>query len=169
MATYKNGFKKQNTELLLLKTIVAIIVAVILIVVVAFIYDSMTKWRDYNNYETVENYEDAFSLKDDADQELFDYVIYVYSNNNTCESCDLIRNDLLKLANRLDENTFFLLDVNNVDGEQADFLDTIERTAIAKPMLVIVNDGEFYELSVGSEAVLNTMKLIEEGNYTPFN
>lgn len=64
---------------------------------------------------------------------------------------------------------FFLLDVNNVDGEQADFLDTIERTTIAKPMLVIVNDGEFYELSVGSEAVLNTMKLIEEGNYTPFN
>ena len=169
MATYKNGFKKQNTELLLLKTIVAIIVAVILIVAVAFIYDSMTKWRDYNNYEKVENYEDAFSLKDDADQDLSDYVIYVYSDNNTCESCDLIRNDLLKLANRLDENTFFLLDVNNIDGEEAAFLDTIERTAIAKPMLVIVNDGEFYELSVGSEAVLNTMELIEEGNYTPFN
>lgn len=167
MATYKKGFKKQNSEMLLLKTIVVIIVSVILIVAVAFVYDSVTKWKNYNNYEAVADYADVFQMKDDAEIELDDYVIYVYST--TCESCATIKNDVLKIGNKLDENTFFLLDTGAIEGESDDFLETVERTSIATPMLVVVNDGEFYELFVGSTAVLDTLSLIEEGNYTPFN
>ena len=170
MATYKKGFKKQNTEMLLLKTIVAVIIAVILVVLVAFIYDSMTKWRDYSNYETITKYEDAFAMKDADGVELSDYVIYVYSD--TCEGCQTIKNDLLKIANKFDDDKFFLMNISKMTGEdleakQADFLEIIERT-MATPMLVTVNDGNFEELFVGSTTVVQTLASIEENTYAPF-
>ena len=167
MATYKKGFKKQNSEMLLLKTIVVIIVSVILIVAIAFIYDLATKWRNYNNYDTIAEYADVFDLKDDTEQELSDYVIYVYSTTN--ESSADIKNDVLKLGNKLDDDMFFLLNTAAIEGETDDFLDTIEQTNIPTPMLIIVKDGEFYELFVGSTAVVNTLDLIKDGDYEPFN
>ena len=171
MATYKKGFKKQNTEMLLLKTIVAVIVAVILIVAIAFIYDSMTKWRDYSNYDTITKYEDAFAMKDAEGVELSDYVIYVYSD--TCEGCQTIKDDLLKIANKFDDDKFFLMNISKMTGEeleakQADFLEIIERTSVATPMLVTVNDGNFEELFVGSTTVVQTLASIEENTYAPF-
>ncbi|MFA7075173.1 MAG: hypothetical protein WC152_00685 [Candidatus Izemoplasmatales bacterium] len=166
MATYKKGFKKQNAETLLLKTIVAIIAAVILVVLVAFIYGSMTKWKDYNNYNSIDKYADAFDMKDANDQAISDYVIYVYSDN--CEGCDNIRNDVLRLANKLGENEFFLMNISNVEDESEDFLETIDKTSVQTPMLIIVNDGEFEELFSGSVSVVDVLKTIEDNTYAPF-
>jgi len=169
MATYKKGFKKQNSELLLLKTIVAIIVAVILIVAVAFIYDSLTKWRNYGNYQAVEDYSVVFDMKDEADQEILDYVIYVYSN--TCENCVNIKNDVLRIASKLNrgEDVFFLLNASNINGENDDFLETIEQTMILTPMLIVVKDGVYYEKFTGSTAVLTVLESIQNDTYEPFN
>lgn len=168
MATYKKGFKKQNSELLLLKTIVVIIVTVIIIVAAAFIYDSVTKWKNYDNYEAVADYSVVFDMKDESEQAIDDYVVYVYSA--TCESCGNIKNDVLKLARKLeDDNKFFLLNTGSIEGETDDFLETIEQTQLATPMLVVIKDGEFYELFVGSTSVLTTLESIEDGNYQPFN
>jgi len=166
MATYKKGFKKQNTELLLLKTIVAIIVAVILVVAVAFIYDSVTKWKDYSNYSSIEKYEDAFALKDANQQAIIDYVIYVYSDTN--EGSINIKNDVLKIANKLDDDFFFLLNTSTVEGENADFLEVIQRTTVSTPMIIVVNDGEVEELFVGSTAVINILTQIQNNTYAPF-
>ncbi|MGD9761018.1 MAG: hypothetical protein AB7U52_01115 [Candidatus Izemoplasmatales bacterium] len=170
MATYKKGFKKQNTEMLLLKTIVAVIVAVILVVLVAFIYDSITKWRDYSNYDTITKYEDAFAMKDADGVELSDYVIYVYSD--TCEGCVTIKNDLLKIANKFEDDKFFLMNISSmtdedIDAAKVDFQEIIERT-VSTPMLITVNDGDFEELFVGSTAVVETLTLIEQNTYAPF-
>ncbi|MDD3712608.1 MAG: hypothetical protein PHZ28_03825 [Candidatus Izemoplasmatales bacterium] len=166
MATYKKGFKKQNTELLLLKTIVAIIVAVILVVAVAFIYDSVTKWKDYSNYSSIEKYEDAFALKDANQQAITDYVIYVYSDTN--EGSINIKNDVLKIANKLDDDFFFLLNTSTVEGENADFLEAIQRTTVSTPMIIVVNDGEVEELFVGSTAVIDILTQIQNDTYAPF-
>lgn len=176
MATYKKGFKKQNTEMLLLKTIVVIIVSVILVVAIAFVYDAFTKWQDYKSYDQVESYAEVFQLKDDAEVELGDYVIYVYSD--TCISCKENKNDILKLGNKLDENMFFLLNsstLTTTDSQNqtlpayTSFLETINKTSIPTPMLVVVVNGNFEEIHVGPTAVINTLTSIKEGTYEPFN
>ncbi|PKK94742.1 MAG: hypothetical protein CVV60_04920 [Tenericutes bacterium HGW-Tenericutes-5] len=176
MATYKKGFKKQNTEMLLLKTIVVVIVSVILLVAIAFVYNAVTKWQDYKSYDQVENYADVFQMKDDADVELGDYVIYVYSD--TCLSCKENKNDILRLGNKLDENIFFLLNSatlttkdseNNTLPAYTSFLETIGKDQIPTPMLVVVVNGNFEEIHVGPTAVINTLTSIEEGTYEPFN
>ena len=147
MAVYKKGFKKQNTEMLLLKTIVVIVATVILAVLIAFVYDATTKWRNYSNYDNVAKYENAFELKGDDGLKLSNYVIYVYSNNN--ESSKKIKNDVWKVARKLDKNTFYLLNIDTAEGEKDDFLEIIERTSIAVPMLITVTDGKYKELFVG--------------------
>jgi hypothetical protein len=169
MATYKKGFKKQNSEMLLLKTIVAIILAVVAMVMIAFIYDSVTKWKNYNNYTDIGKYEDVFNLKDEEEQAIGNYVVYVYSD--TCEACATIRNDLLRLANRMNKQSevFFLLNTSKATGESDDLLETIERTQILTPMLIVVVDGEFEEVFVSSTNVLNAIESIEKGTYEPFN
>ena len=176
MATYKKGFKKQNTEMLLLKTIVVVIVSVILLVAIAFVYNAVTKWQDYKSYDQVENYADVFQMKDDADVELGNYVIYVYSD--TCLTCKENKNDILRLGNKLDENIFFLLNSatlttkdseNNTLPAYTSFLETIGKDQIPTPMLVVVVNGNFEEIHVGPTAVINTLTSIEEGTYEPFN
>ena len=176
MATYKKGFKKQNTEMLLLKTIVVVIVSVILLVAIAFVYNAVTKWQDYKSYDQVENYADVFQMKDDADVELGNYVIYVYSD--TCLTCKENKNDILRLGNKLDENVFFLLNSstlttrdteNNTLPAYTSFLETIGKDQIPTPMLVVVVNGNFEEIHVGPTAVINTLTSIEEGTYEPFN
>jgi competence protein ComGC len=176
MATYKKGFKKQNTEMVLLKTIVVVIVSVILLVAIAFLYNTVTRWQDYKSYDQVENYADVFQMKDDAEVELGDYVIYVYSD--TCLSCKENKNDILRLGNKLDENVFFLLNSSTLatsDSENnklpayTSFLETIGRDPIPTPMLVVVVNGNFEEIHVGPTAVINTLTSIEEGTYEPFN
>ena len=176
MATYKKGFKKQNTNMLLLKTIIVVIVSVIVLVVAAFIYNSITKWQDYKSYEQVENYADVFQMKDEAEVELGNYVIYVYSD--TCLSCKENKNDILRIGNKLDENMFFLLNSSTLTTKDAEnqtlpaytsFLDTIGKDQIPTPMLVVVVNGNYEEIHVGPTAVINTLTSINEGTYEPFN
>ncbi len=169
MATYKKGYKKQNSEMLLLKTIVVIIVSVILIVAIAFIYDLTTSWKNYNSYTSVADYSDVFDLKDADEVELDNYVVYVYST--TCESCSSIRNDVLKMANKINSESevFFLLNTADIEGESDDFLDTINQTQLLTPMLVVVVDGEFEEVFINSVNVVNALESIEAGTYAPFN
>lgn len=169
MATYKKGFKKQNSEMLLLKTIVVIIVSVILIVAVAFIYDSITRWKNYNSYTFVEDYKDAFVMKDDDGNAISDYVIYVYSN--TCQNCTNIKSDVLRIGNRLNrgDDMFFLLNVSSVKGDSGAFLTTIQQSQIATPMLVVVSGGTFTEIVTGSSSVVSLLEQIRDGLYLPFN
>jgi hypothetical protein len=169
MATYKKGYKKQNSEMLLLKTIVVIIVSVILIVAVAFIYDLTTSWNNYNNYDSVADYSEVFDLKDEEEVEIDNYLVYVYSN--TCESCASIQRDVLKIADKLnsDSEMFFLVNTSDIEGESDDFLDTINQTQLLTPMLVVVVDGEFEEVFIGSTNVVDAMESMEAGTYAPFN
>lgn len=169
MATYKKGYKKQNSEMLLLKTIVVIIVSVIVIVAIAFIYDLTTSWNNYNNYDNVADYSEVFDLKDEEEVEIDNYLVYVYSN--TCESCASIKRDVLKIADKLnsDSDMFFLVNTSDIEGESDDFLDTINQTQLLTPMLVVVVDGEFEEVFIGSTNVVDAMESIEAGTYGPFN
>ncbi|MFA5720022.1 MAG: hypothetical protein WC939_03075 [Acholeplasmataceae bacterium] len=175
MATYKKGYKKQNTELMLLKTIIAIIASVVLIVAIAFIYDALTKWSNYSSYPSIENYEDVFEMKDEDENEIMDYVIYIYSNNS--ETSSDIKKDVLKLGRSINKENdmFFLIDSGNITSDEEaefgeeEFLDTINRDRILTPMIVVVNDGEFHQAYYGSTDVLETLESIEDGTYEPFN
>jgi len=175
MATYKKGYKKQNTELMLLKTIIAIIASVVLIVAIAFIYDALTKWSNYSSYPSIENYEDVFEMKDEDENEIMDYVIYIYSNSS--ETSVDIKKDVLKLGRSINKESemFFLIDSENITSDEEaefgeeEFLETINRDRIIIPMIIVVKDGEFYQAYYNSTNVLETLEAIEEGTYEPFN
>ena len=93
MATYKKGFKKENPETVLLKVIIGIIIVVFVMVGVLFVYDATSKWKDYDYFTTVETYTDIFEYTNGGDEALEDYVIYLYSSN---ESSTSIKIDVLK-------------------------------------------------------------------------
>ncbi|MDY0024045.1 MAG: hypothetical protein RBR66_03850 [Candidatus Izemoplasmatales bacterium] len=177
MATYKKGFKKQNPELLLLKTIVAIILAVLVIVGITALYATFTRWQDYKNYENIDYYTEVFDMVDSEDEELQDYVIYVYGVND--ETSQNIKLDVLKIGNKIDDEMFFLLNADILtsnsteqatkDSEKAAFLATLGIESLIKPMLIIVNDGEYSEKIVGTNNILDTLAQIEEGTFEGFN
>ncbi len=174
MATYKKGFKKQNSETVLLKIIIGIIVAVFVFVIVAFIYDSTTQWKDYSEYTQVTEYANIFDYTNGGDEALEDYVIYFFSTD--CPNCVNIKNDVLKDGNRLnkDSEMFFIANADQMtdtDAELEDYLTTIgvESTKYGTPLLLVVIDGEFSEVFLGSSDVVEAIDSIEAGTYEGFN
>ncbi|MDY0138363.1 MAG: thioredoxin family protein [Candidatus Izemoplasmatales bacterium] len=167
MATYKKGYKKQNSEILLLKTIVIIIISVILIVGIAFIIGSMTSWKNYSSYNTIDDYSKVFDMETEDEEPILDYIVYLYSDR--CESCKDIRNDVLGVAKDLEKDEFYLLNIASVEGESDEFLETIGKTTVSTPTLVVVKDGEFYEVFVGSNDISDVLELIEDGTYSGLN
>ena len=174
MATYKKGFKKQNSETVLLKIIIGIIVAVFAFVIVAFVYDATTQWKDYSEYTQVTEYADIFNYTNGGDEALEDYVIYFYSDN--CDNCVNIKNDVLRDGNRLnkDSEMFFIANadqMNDVDTELVDYLAAIDvvSTDYGTPLLLVVVDGEFSEVFMGSSDVVEAIDGIEAGTYEGFN
>ncbi|MBN2876389.1 MAG: hypothetical protein JXL85_01930 [Bacilli bacterium] len=172
MATYKRGYKKQNSETVLLKVIIGIIVAVFAFVALAFVYDAVTKWRSYDYYTTITEYEGIFEYTNGGDEALEDYVVYFYSD--TCSNCKDIKNSVLKDGNRLnrDGEMFFLANTGTMtdeDAQLAGFLDEIGEQELGTPMLVVVANGEFYGVYMGSTLVSETMDSISSGTFDAFN
>ena len=174
MATYKKGFKKQNSETVLLKIIIGIIIAVFAFVIVAFVYDATTQWKDYSEYTQITEYADIFDYTNGGDEALEDYVIYFYSDN--CPNCANVKNDVLRDGNRInkDGEMFFLANADQMvdtDTELDDFLDIIDvaSTEYGTPLLLVVVDGEFSAVFVGSSDVVEAIDSIEAGTYEGFN
>jgi hypothetical protein len=168
MATYKKGYKKQSSDQVLLKVIVGIIISVVVLVGVVFIYDASTKWKEYDNYTHVTEYADIFDLTDGDGNELNDYVVYLYDGSGSCENCNAAKNDMLKYGSRLDDNQFFLADINDMTDDDTaldDFLAELDRTDLVYPLLVIVIDGEYYDYVSGYPYVVNSIQSIQEGDY----
>jgi hypothetical protein len=171
MATYKKGYKKQNSETVLLKVIVGIIVVVFLLVGVLFIYDAATKWKEYDYFTTTTTYTDIFDYTNGGEEALEDYVIYLYSTN---ESSTLIKTDVLKEGKRInkDSEMFFLANtaaMSDADAALDDFLATIDEEELSTPMIIVVANGEFYEAYIGSESLLAALDSIEAGTFDAFN
>lgn len=171
MATYKKGYKKENPETVLLKVIIGIIVTVFVLVGVLYLYDTATKWRDYDNYTTLTSYATLFDQTDEDSEEIEDYVVYVYSSNETCSD---IKIDVLREGKKInsDSEMFFLADseaMTDSDTYEDSFLTTVGEDILSTPMLVVVVDGEYYEMYSGSTDVLDALESIEEGTYAPFN
>jgi thiol:disulfide interchange protein len=172
MATYKKGFKKQNPQLTLLKTILAIIVTVVVLVMVAFIYDKATDWRDYNSYDHLETYDQVL----EQDQE--DYVVYFYSE--TCEACQSMKEDILGVLNDVDKdmNNIYLVDVtkitNEVVGEDEeaytrdDLLEDLDIESITTPSFVVVANGALEEVITGIVNIEDFLDDLDSNTYNPF-
>lgn len=172
MATYKKGFKKQNSEQVLLKVIIGIIVAVFAFVIVAFVYDAATQWKSYGNYTTITEYDGILEYTNGGDEALTDYVVYFYSD--TCTNCSDIKIDVLRDGNRLnkDGEMFFVANTGAMtdgDTELDNFLDSIGETELGTPMLLVVANGEFYGVYLGSSDVTDAMNSIENGTFDAFN
>jgi hypothetical protein len=171
MATYKKGYKKQNPETVLLKVIVGVIAVVFVLVGVLFVYDSTTKWKNYDYFTTVTTYEDMFEYTNGEDEALEDYVIYIYSTN---ESSVAVKTDVLKEGKNInkDSEIFFLADssaMTDEDAELAGFLAAIDEEELSTPMLIVVADGEFFDAYMGSEDLMATLESIEAGTFAAFN
>ncbi|XMB71495.1 hypothetical protein RJI07_05105 [Mycoplasmatota bacterium WC30] len=174
MATYKKGFKKQNSETVLLKIIIGIIVAVFTFVIIAFVYDSSTQWKDYSEYTQITEYADIFDYTNGGDEELEDYVIYFYSND--CVNCANVKNDVLRDGSRLnkDSEMFFIANADEMTDGEAEFdayLDVLDvvATDYGTPLLLVIVDGEFSEVFIGSSDVVEAIDGIEAGTYAGFN
>ena len=173
MATYKKGYKKQNPQLTLLKTILAIIAAVVFLVLIAFIYDLATDWRDYNSYDHLDTYNQVL------EQDKEDYIVYFYSE--TCPTCQDIKRDVLGVLNDEDKdnNNVFLVDTLNFteetvgEDEEAysrdDLIEDLGIESISTPMIVVVANGEFEEVITGNVNIDNFLEAIESDTYNPFN
>jgi len=107
-------------------------------------------------------------MKDENGEEISDYVIYLYSN--TCESCDRIKNDVLKIGNKLNrgDDMFFLLNTSNIEGDSNLLINVID-SSIVTPMIIIVKNGEYYEKFTGSTLVLSILESIQKSTYEPYN
>lgn len=172
MATYKKGYKKQNTETVLLKVIVGIIITVFAFVAMAFVYDITTQWKQYTNYTAITEFDGIFEYTNGGEVALDDYIVYLYSD--TCPNCEAIKNDVLRDGNQLNKETemFFVANADTMtDTETAleGFLDTIGEVELGTPLLIVVSDGEFYDAFVGSSEVVDAMNSIEEGTFPAFN
>jgi thioredoxin-related protein len=173
MATYKKGFKKQSTQAMLLKTIIAIIGAVLILVLIAFIYDRATEWRDYSSYDHVETYDQVLTQDQD------DYVIYIYST--TCPTCNEMKEEILSVLNDLDKdsdnvylvNTANFTELETEDEEDAytrdDLFEDLDIEAISTPMFVVVADGELEEVVTGTVNIDAFLDDLENETYAPFN
>ncbi len=171
MATYKKGFKKQNSEQVLLKVIVSIILAVFALVVIVWVYDAATKWQDYDYYTQIAEYDGIFDYTDADEVELEDYVVYFYSDS--CVNCQEAKSDVLSLGRKINrgEEQFFLANsdvMSDADDNLEAFLDDISLTQMVTPLLIVVIDGEFFEVQTGTTAVINTLESIENGDYADF-
>jgi len=173
MATYAKGFKKQTSELILLKIIVGIIGAVLLIVLAVFLYDLTVSIGSYDDYTHITKYDDILTQLDEDDEQLQDYIIYFY--NDDCINCSAIQKDALRLVARINRNETVVFFVNTTEiteattGDRDAFLGDINESSVRTPMLVVVNDGEFETTAVGSADVLALLTTVKNGDYDPFN
>ncbi|MFH0993072.1 MAG: hypothetical protein V1761_01840 [bacterium] len=172
MATYTKGFKKQTGETLLLKVIVGIIGAVLLIVLAAFFYDLATNVGTYDDYTHITAYDKVLTQVDADQDQLQDYLIYFYSD--TCTNCEKIQKEALQLVSRInrDETIVFFVNITEAtetaSGDKDALLLAINLSSLATPMIVAVVDGEFYRTYVGTEPVIDLLKEVKAGDYTPF-
>jgi len=174
MATYKKGFKKQNSETVLLKIIIGIIIGVFVFVGVAFIYDASTQWKNYDYFTTITEYDELLEYTNGEDDVLDNYIVYIYGNS--CENCVEIKNDVLKDGNKInkDGEMFFIANVDTMTDSETNlenFLDDIDcpTDEYGTPMLVVVVDGEFYEYFIGASDVEEAVDSVRSGDYEPFN
>ncbi|MBN2540627.1 MAG: hypothetical protein JXB08_03780 [Bacilli bacterium] len=174
MATYKKGYKKQNTETVLLQVIIGIIVAVFGFVAIAFIYDAATQWKDYNYYTLITEYNGITEYKNGTDTALEDYVVYFYQDS--CTNCSAIKTDALRIGNRLnaDTETFFLANTTTMTDDTdylTPFLDAVDLTdtEFGTPALLVVVDGQVAGMYVGSTDVLAELNDLIDGNVEGFD
>lgn len=172
MATYAKGFKKQSGELLLLKIIVGLIGFVLVSVLVIFLYDLTVSVGNYDDYTHITKYDEVLTQQVDGAQ-VQDYIVYFY--NDSCENCTAIQKDALRLVARINRDATVVYFVNTAEiteatsGDKDDFLSAINLSSLRTPMLVVVNDGDFYETAIGSTAVLDMLETVNAGDYAPFN
>lgn len=170
MATYKQGYKKQSAENVLLKFIVGIIVAVIVLVAILYTYSELTKWKNYSEYTAVTNYADVLDYTSDG-TDLEDYVVYFYSSNDSSSDA---KDSVLKLANDInkDNELFFIANSEAMADSETEldtFLEAVDVDTLSTPMLVVVVDGEFHQLYASTTDVVEVLESIEEGTFAPFN
>ncbi len=172
MATYKQGYKKQSAENILLKFIVGIIVTVVVIVGIVFVLQQANKWKEYSEYPAISNYAGIFEYTNGGTEELEDYVIYFYSTNSDSED---LRNSVLSIGRNLntDENELFFIANSDAmldsDTQLENFLTDIDEESLSTPLLVVVADGELYEAYTTDADIVETLESIEEGTFDPFN
>lgn len=171
MAKYKSGYKKENPQLAVLKTILVVVGAVVLLMLAAFIYDKATNWNDYRSYDHLETYNQVLGEEDG------DYVVYFYSL--TSGTSAEIKEDVLKALNDFDKNgTVYLVNTAEFteapveEGESA-YTEAILQTAlgvddITTPMIVTVVDGYFEETITGSLNITDFLDELNDGTYAPF-
>ncbi|HRX91608.1 MAG TPA: hypothetical protein P5042_02250 [Candidatus Izemoplasmatales bacterium] len=172
MATYRKGFKKITPEQMLLRVIVGIIIVVFLFVAAAYVYDITYGSWEYDNYTHLTLYETMLTQEDEDEEQLQDYIIYFYGDE--CESCQSIKNKVLRYADKInaDSTVMYLVNISDMEDEDdqlSEFLDEIGRSQLVTPMVVVVANGEFYETVSGSEDVVTLIKQVRDNEYTPFN
>lgn len=172
MATYSHGYKKQSAEQTLLQIIVGIIVAVFVIVGIAFGFNKLSEWKSYNHYSQLTAYGDILSNTDAGDN----YVVYLYnSNGNICADCATIKNDVLRVGNKIQKNTgnFYIADISAFSTSdtagKTQFLADTNQIEVLTPSLIVVKGGQFYEIYAGQADVLSTLNSIADDTFTPFN
>ncbi|QWC00017.1 hypothetical protein KHQ88_00120 [Mycoplasmatota bacterium] len=173
MATYKKGFKKENPQVTILKTIVAIIVAVGIFILIAFIYDKATEWKDYKSYDHIETYDKVLNNNDG------NYVVYFY--NETCAACAEIKEDVLSVMNEVnkDRDIFYLANTASIIAQEVEDEEDeygkeeleadLNVDEILTPMMVVVVDGQFEEVIEGRININDFLEKVENETYAPFN
>jgi len=171
MAKYKTGYKKENPQVAVLKTIIGIVGAVLLLVAATFIYDKATDWKDYRSYDHLETYDQVLS------QEADDYVVYFYSL--TSVTSKEVKNDVLKVLNDLGKDgNVYLVNVDDFTEAEVDedetaytedtLLAALSVDDITTPMIVTVADGSFEEAITGKVNIEDFLDQIASDSYQPF-
>ncbi len=177
MATYKKGYKKEKGDKILLKVFVSIFVSVFLIVGIAWVYHSLTAWKDYDHYTALTTYSDI-SNQTTADNG--NYVVYLYDPNNV--NCQEIKNKVFHYGRRIQSasDNFFIANTaqiateaqnNNDTTSLPNFLASIDQsgTSVLVPSIVVYVDGQFQGFYKETDTILNTLDEINDGTFAPFN
>lgn len=171
MATYKRGFVRQTPDQVLLKAIVIIIISVFVIVAFAWIYSALTTTREYTDYTAIEDYSDIYNQLDSGVL-VPEYLVYFYSD--TCQSCELIKQDALKLVDKAQKAGIpvYFVDTANAtdtDGAKAAFLLDIDESSLRTPTIVSIVNGEYADKFIGTDEVLQILSDVIDEIYAPFN
>ncbi len=172
MAKYKKGYKKRTPEQTLLNIIVGMVITVVLLVVVAFIYDLATYSGSYDDFTAVTKYENVIGYENEEVPVGDDYIVYFYSDD--CSNCNEIKTEVLKIGEKINEDGTKMLIANTTNMEDSEtyleqFKLDINENNPGTPMVVVVTDGEFEEVVIGSASVVELLESIESGEYAPFN
>lgn len=136
-----------------------------LLVILLGIYIGLeiTTKTEYEDFDAITSYQSILDQEEDT------YLVYWYGAN--CSHCALIKDQVIKFANKNDEKIkVYFIDSSTATGvANLEHPTNSELKMTGTPTMIVVKDGAVADMIVGSEDIPELLNLINAGKYDIIN